>query len=179
MINDFWNLVVETWEQGIRGIGIDNLIICLLILIGSLIARSLMNTYLLDKIASFTEKSETTLDDEIIESLRGPFGLIPIAFGLYLITTYLPFSGSMDMLATNLVKMLVVYTIFSALANLTKPLLNLLSDTSWLTPAMTTWLSRVAGVLIWLVGITIMLDIWGIEIGPIIAGLGLFSVAVA
>ena len=30
MINDFWNLVVETWEQGIRGIGIDNLIICLL-----------------------------------------------------------------------------------------------------------------------------------------------------
>lgn len=52
MINDFWNLVVETWEQGIRGIGIDNLIICLLILIGSLIARSLMNTYLLDKIAS-------------------------------------------------------------------------------------------------------------------------------
>ena len=179
MINDFWNLVVETWEQGIRGIGIDNLIICLLILIGSLIARSLMNTYLLDKIASFTEKSETTLDDEIIESLRGPFGLIPIAFGLYLITTYLPFSGSMDMLATNLVKMLVVYTIFSALANLTKPLLNLLSDNSWLTPAMTTWLSRVAGVLIWLVGITMMLDIWGIEIGPIIAGLGLFSVAVA
>ena len=138
-----------------------------------------MNTYLLDKIATFTEKSETTLDDEIVESLRGPFGLIPIAFGLYLITTYLPFSGSMDMLATNLVKMLVVYTIFSALANLTKPLLNLLSDTSWLTPAMTTWLSRVAGVLIWLVGITMMLDIWGIEIGPIIAGLGLFSVAVA
>ena len=179
MINEFWNLVVETWEQGIRGIGIDNIIICLVILIGSLVARSLMNTYLLDKIASFTEKSETTLDDEIIESLRGPFGLIPVAFGLYLITSYLPFTGSLDLLATNLVKMLVIYTIFSALANLTKPLLNLLSDNSWLTPAMTTWLSRVAGVLIWIVGITMMLDIWGIEIGPIIAGLGLFSVAVA
>ena len=90
MINEFWNLVVETWEQGIRGIGIDNIIICLVILIGSLIARSLMNTYLLDKIAKITEKSETTLDDEIIDSLRGPFGLIPIAFGLYLITSYLP-----------------------------------------------------------------------------------------
>ena len=55
MINEFWNLVVETWEQGIRGIGIDNIIICLGILIGSLVARSLMNTYLLDKIASLTE----------------------------------------------------------------------------------------------------------------------------
>ena len=101
MINEFWNLVVETWEQGIRGIGIDNLIICLAIFIGSLVARSLMNTYLLDKIASFTEKSETTLDDEIIESLRGPFGLIPIAFGLYLITSYLPFSGSLDLETIN------------------------------------------------------------------------------
>ena len=108
----------------------DNIIICIVILVGSLIARSLMNTYLLDKIASFTEKSETTLDDEIIDSLRGPFGLIPVAFGLYLITSYLPFSGSIDLIATNLVKMLVIYTIFSALANLTKPLLNLLSDSS-------------------------------------------------
>ena len=179
MINEFWNLVIETWEQGIRGIGIDSVIICLGIVIGSLVARSLMNTYLLNKIASFTEKSETSLDDEIIDSLRGPFGLIPVAFGLYLITAYLPFSGSLDVLATNLVKMLVIYTIFSALANLTRPFLNLLSDNSWLTPAMTSWLSKVAGVIIWIVGITMMLDIWGIEIGPIIAGLGLFSVAVA
>ena len=54
MINEFWNLVVETWEQGIRGIGIDNLIICLAIFIGSLVARSLINTYLPDKLASFT-----------------------------------------------------------------------------------------------------------------------------
>ena len=73
MINEFWGLVLETWEQGIRGIGIDDIIICLGIFIGALIARSLMNTYVLDKIASFTEKSETDLDDEIIESLRGPF----------------------------------------------------------------------------------------------------------
>ena len=179
MINEFWNLVVETWEQGIRGVGVDDIIICLVIVIASLLARSLMNSYVLDKVAKVTERSETTLDDEIIESLRGPFGLIPVAFGLYLITSYLPFTGSLDLIATNLVKMVVIYTIFSALSNLTQPLLNLLSDFAWLTPAMTTWTSRVAGVLIWIIGITMMLDVWGIEIGPIIAGLGLFSVAVA
>ena len=27
MINEFWNLVLETWQQGIRGIGIDNIIV--------------------------------------------------------------------------------------------------------------------------------------------------------
>ena len=70
MINEFWNLVVETWEQGIRGVGVDDIIICLVIVIASLLARSLMNSYVLDKVAKFTERSETTLDDEIIESLR-------------------------------------------------------------------------------------------------------------
>ncbi len=179
MINDFWNLIVETWQTGIRGVGIDDILICLAIIIVSLVARNLFNTYLLDKIAKLAENSETSLDDEIVESLRGPFVLIPIAFGLYLITSYLPFSGSLDLIATNLVKMVVIYTIFSAFSNLTKPLLTMLGDNSWLTPAMSTWVSRVSGVLIWIVAITMMLDIWGIEIGPIIAGLGLFSVAVA
>ena len=179
MIDDFWKIVVETWQTGIRGIGIDDILICLVIVIGSLVARNLFNTFLLDKIAKLAEGSETTFDDEIVESLRGPFGLIPIAFGLYLITAYLPFSGSLDLVTTNLVKMVVIFTIFSAFSNLTKPLLSMLGENSWLTPAMSTWLSRVAGVLIWIVAITMMLDVWGIQIGPIIAGLGLFSVAVA
>ena len=39
MINEFWNLVLETWQQGIRGTGIYNIIICLLIILGSLVAR--------------------------------------------------------------------------------------------------------------------------------------------
>ena len=33
MINEFWSLVVETWEQGIRGVGVDDIIICLVIVI--------------------------------------------------------------------------------------------------------------------------------------------------
>ena len=109
MIDDFWKIVVETWQTGIRGIGIDDILICLVIVIGSLVARNLFNTFLLDKIAKLDEGSETTFDYEIVESLRGPFGLIPIAFGLYLITAYLPFSGSLDLVTTNLVKMVVIF----------------------------------------------------------------------
>ena len=28
MISEFWELVVETWEQGIRGVGVDDILIC-------------------------------------------------------------------------------------------------------------------------------------------------------
>ena len=44
---------------------------------------------------------------------------------------------------------------------------------------MSVWLERSSKVLVWVIGLAIILDIFGIEIGPLIAGLGLFSVAIA
>ena len=179
MLNDFWNLVVEIWQKGINGISLNEIIVCIVIIVGSLLLRSFINLKVINWVAKLAQNTKSTLDDEIIESLRRPLGLIPIAFGFYLITAYLPLAGPVDLIATNLIKMLVIFTIFSALANFATPLLTLIGDTSWLTAAMTTWFRRVIGVIIWVIGIAMMLDVWGIEIGPIIAGLGLFSVAVA
>ena len=179
MLNDFWNLVVEIWQKGISGISLNEIIVCIIIIVGSLLLRSFINLKVINWVAKLAQNTKSSLDDEIIESLRRPLGLIPIAFGFYLITAYLPLAGPVDLVATNLIKMLVIFTIFSALANFATPLLTLIGDTSWLTAAMTTWFRRVIGVIIWVIGIAMMLDVWGIEIGPIIAGLGLFSVAVA
>tara|TARA_B100001564_G_scaffold340253_1_gene333761 strand:- start:669 stop:1343 length:675 start_codon:yes stop_codon:yes gene_type:complete len=41
------------------------------------------------------------------------------------------------------------------------------------------WLERASRFVVWVIGIAIILDIFGIQIGPLVAGLGLFSVAVA
>ena len=44
---------------------------------------------------------------------------------------------------------------------------------------MQMWLERASRFIVWVIGIAIILDIFGIQIGPLVAGLGLFSVAVA
>ena len=44
MFEEFFELVIETWQMGIRGVGLNDLIICFVIIIGSLIARTLLNT---------------------------------------------------------------------------------------------------------------------------------------
>ena len=41
------------------------------------------------------------------------------------------------------------------------------------------WLQRASKFIVWVIGVAIILDIFGIQIGPLVAGLGLFSVAVA
>ena len=86
MFEEFFELVVETWQMGIRGVGLNDLIICFVIIIGSLVARTLLNTIAIDRIAKLADRTESEFDDEIVESLRTPFGVIPIAFGFYLIT---------------------------------------------------------------------------------------------
>ena len=177
-MNNFLEILKETWNEGIRGFGIGEIIICLVIIFTSWLLGKFLSNKLIDWLSKKADQTENELDDQIIESLRSPLGLIPIVFGFYLITFYLPLQGSIDFFATNLVKMLVIFTIFSALANLVGPLLSLLNS-KFMTEAMKDWLRRTIEVVIWIIAVAMILDIWGIQIGPIVAGLGLFGVALA
>ena len=177
-MDNFIEILKETWNEGIRGFGIGVIIICLVIIVVSWLIGRLLSTKLIDWLSKKAGQTDNRLDDKILESLRNPLGLIPIVFGFYLITFYLPLEGSVDFFATTIVKMLVIFTIFSALANLCGPLLSLL-DNKWMTEAMVDWLRKTLEVLIWIIAAAMILDIWGIQVGPIIAGLGLFGVALA
>ena len=177
-MNSFLEIIKDTWNEGIRGFGIGEIIICLVIIFTSWLLGKFLSNKLIDWLSKKADQTENELDDQIIESLRSPLGLIPIVFGFYLITFYLPLEGTVDFFATNLVKMLVIFTIFSALANLVGPLLSLLNS-KFMTEAMKDWLRRTIEVLVWIIAGAMILDIWGIQVGPIIAGLGLFGVALA
>ena len=177
-MDNFIEILKETWNEGIRGFGIGEIIICLVIIVVSWLIGRLLSTKLIDWLSKKAGQTDNLLDDKILESLRNPLGLIPIVFGFYLVTFYLPLEGSVDFFATTIVKMLVIFTIFSALANLCGPLLSLL-DNKWMTEAMVDWLRKTLEVLIWIIAAAMILDIWGIQVGPIIAGLGLFGVALA
>ena len=113
-MTSFIDILIDTWQQGIQGFGIGEIVICLVILVLSLILRSLVSTKIIDWISLQADKTDSLLDNKIIESLRNPIGLIPLALGFYLITFYLPLEGTVDFVATNFVKMLVIFTIFSA-----------------------------------------------------------------
>ena len=178
-MEDFLDLVNQVWTSGFLGISMSEVLISLFILIVSLIFRGVFANVGVNSLKKLTSRTETELDDILLDSLKKPLGFIPITIGIYLITIFLPLSGLIDLIATNLVKALIVYTIFSALSNLVSPLFSILSNNTWLTTAMSVWLERSSKVLVWVIGLAIILDIFGIEIGPLIAGLGLFSVAIA
>ena len=172
-------IVSNVWNQGLLGVGVTEIIVSLLIFIAGAITRAFFVGSVLKRLEKLTADTESEIDDVLLESLKKPLGYIPITVAIYFIAIYLPLSGMAELFATNLIKAMIAFTIFSALANSVAPVFQAFTTSTVLTESMTKWLERAARVIIWVVGIGIIFDIFGIQIGPLVAGLGLFSVAVA
>ena len=172
-------IITNVWNEGFLGIGLTEIIISMLIFIAGAITRALFTNRVIRWVESLTANTESEIDDVLLEALKKPLGLIPLTIALYLIVVYLPLSGMADLFATNLIKALIAFTIFSTLANSITPIFQAFTSTAILTKSMTMWLERSARMIIWVIGAGVIFDIFGIQIGPLIAGLGLFSVAIA
>ena len=175
----FLEIFSNVWDQGLLGIGITEIIVSMLIFIAGAISRAFFVGRVLKWLEKLTANTDSEVDDALLESLKKPLGYIPMTVALYFIAVYLPLSGMADTFATNLIKAMIAFTIFSALANSIAPIFQIFTSSTFLTQSMTMCLERAAKVIVWVIGLGIIFDIFGIQIGPLVAGLGLFSVAVA
>ena len=178
-MENFLNLIADVWNKGFLGIDLGSIISSLAVLLIALLFRGFIISVILNALGKLADSTESKIDDEILDALRRPIGLVPITIAIYVCTLILPLSGLIGDISTNIVKAFVIFTIFSALANSVKPIFEALSTSSWLTASMQMWLERASKFIVWVIGVAIILDIFGIQIGPLVAGLGLFSVAVA
>ena len=149
-MQNFIDLFLSVWNQGLLGVSISQIIISLVILLIAFILRGVVSNIVIKWLEVLTAKTDSQVDDIIIDSLKKPLGFIPITIGLYIITVYLPLSGLLDIIATNIVKAFVVFTIFSVLSNAVDPLFKVLAGNTWLTSAMSSWLEKSLKVLIWI-----------------------------
>ena len=178
-MSELVNLIKDVWSTGFLGIDLGSIISSLLVLLAAFLLRGLIISVILNSLGKLAQSTESQIDDEILNALKKPIGFIPITIALYICTLILPISGLVGDIATNIVRAFVIFTIFSALSNAVKPIFAALSTSSWLTASMQMWLERASRFIVWVIGFAIILDIFGIQIGPLVAGLGLFSVAVA
>ena len=178
-MDNFLELINQVWDRGFLGIDLGSIITSLVVILIAFLFRGFVISVILNALGKLADKTESKIDDEILNALRKPIGFIPVTVALYICTLILPISGLVGDIATNIVKAFVIFTIFSALSNSIKPIFVALSTSSWLTASMQMWLERASSFIVWVIGVAIILDIFGIQIGPLVAGLVLFSVAVA
>lgn len=180
LTGDFTKEVSNVWSHGLMGVSIGNLIAAICILGAFLVLRGVLGKFILSKIGDWAIKSENKIDDKIIPALIPPAQFIPVILGVFFAGQFLGLEGDSAYFYGRIVRTLIAFTIFWAVYLATEPLSHgFRSLEKLLTPIMTQWIFRVMKVLVVFIGIAVILEIWGIAVAPLLAGLGLFGAAVA
>jgi MscS family membrane protein len=179
-IKEFWEIVVDVWQKGLFGVDIGQIVAAVLIFFGFFLLRPLFSRVVIRRVKALTEKTKTSFDDEVLEVIERPIGFVPVVLGTFFAVNYLSLTGEFQLIADRIIRSLIVFVIFWNLVKLVQPLSLLIRQLEKvLTVTMVDWLVKAIKVLFIFIGAATILEIWGIKIGPILAGLGLFGVAIA
>ena len=179
-IDGLWGEFLNVWHNGFMGVGISNILISLLVFAVFLVLRGVLSKYILQAVQRWTKKSNTDVDDKIIEALIPPVRFIPIILGLFFATQILALDGILATAAERVIRSMIAFTIFWSLHRALSPIQHLSKKLAeLLTPTMMEWIFKFMKVVVLFIGAAVILEIWGIAIGPLLAGLGLFGAAVA
>ena len=179
-LREFWLLVVDVWRHGLYGIDIGKIVVALAILTGFLVIRRMFTHFIVNRIKHWTRGTDTEFDDQIVQALEKPIRFVPVVMGVFFSAEYLELTGLMATVTGNLERSLIVFVIFWSFYNAAQPLSLLFRRLEEaLTHSLVEWLIKTIKILIVFIGGATILEIWGIRVAPLIAGLGLFGVAVA
>ena len=180
VLNNFKSLFLSVWEKGILGVDFFQILVGLGIFLLFLIFRGLISRLIIKKLEIISKRTTNKLDDTFVKSMMGPARFLPIVLGVFFASYYMSFSEDMRDFVDNLNRTLITILIFWIIHQIIEPISYILSGLDKiLTRELIGWIIKSLKILIFILGAAAVLELWGIKIGPIIAGLGLFGVAVA
>lgn len=178
--NDFWELVVSVWRDGVFGVDISHVLVALVIFFIFIGFRNLLTRFALGALKRGVAKTKTDLDDRVLDALYEPLRFVPIVMGVFFATSVLDVSEETRVFFYRINRSLVAFTLFWSFHRITTPLgMALLRAKRFLSKAMVDWIIKAGKIAFIVLGAATILELWGIAVGPVIAGLGLFGVAIA
>ena len=180
LLYNFGTLFLSVWNKGILGIDILQILIGIGIFLIFLIFRGIISKVIIKRLESIAKKTSNKLDDTFVHAMEGPARFLPIVIGFFIASYYMSFSEDSRAVIDTINRTLITIFIFWVIHQIVEPISYILSGLDKvLTRELIGWIIKSLKILIFILGLAAVLELWGIKIGPIIAGLGLFGVAVA
>jgi len=180
LLENFKSLFLSVWDRGILGVDIFQILVGIGIFLIFLIFRGIMSKVIIKRLESIAKRTTNKLDDSFVAAMEGPARFLPIVLGFFIASYYMSFSEDGRAVVDTINRTLITTFIFWVIYQIIEPISYILSGLDKvLTRELIGWIIKSLKVLIFILGLAAVLELWGIKIGPIIAGLGLFGVAVA
>ena len=157
-----------------------DILIFIIIFVLAFLIRAKVAKILVNKIRKFFLRFTKNIDEELFDYLLPPLNFLPIVICFLIFTIsydFIPPKGEYLFKINNTFITIFIFWLLHqsiiAFSFIFKKLKNLISKEFFI------WVEGSIRYLIIFLGIVAVLEIWGIKIGPVIAGLGLLGVAVA
>ncbi|MGB4056998.1 MAG: mechanosensitive ion channel family protein [Alphaproteobacteria bacterium] len=176
----FWEMVKDVWNHGLFGVDIGSIIIALLIFGFFLLIRQFIVKFTLRRLTAWAMKNQSAVFERILPSITPPLKFVPVIMGVFFAGQYLEFSKNMEFIFDKAMRSLIAFNIFWAIFLATEPLSQSFKKLErMLSSMMTQWVFKVLKIMVVFIGGAAILEIWGIKVAPLLAGLGLFGAAIA
>ena len=178
--NSFTDLFLDVWNNGVFGINATDIIVSLVIFLLFYLLRRLIARFILNRLSRIVSRTSNQIDDAVIEVLDGPLKFLPVVLGFFIASSYLDVSDNNQDFLDLLNRSLMTIFIFWLLHQLIIPFSFVIKNfESKISKPLVDWTLKGLKILVIVLGAVAILELWGIRVGPVIAGLGLFGVAVA
>lgn len=178
--SDFWAITKNVLSDTAFGTSFGRILLAVGVFAVLLIARGLFARFFIGWLKRVVKKTRNQIDDRMVDALQAPMRFIPVVLGFFIATEVLELEGTFETIALRLTRSLIVLTLFWGSVTLVEPVSLLFGQMrDALSRTMREWILKALKVLLGVVGAAAILQVWGIEIGPLVAGFGLFGLAVA
>ena len=178
--NRFSELFSEVWQEGVFGLNASEIIIGIVIFLIFYVLRRLFARFIISRLNKLVNKTSTKIDNTVVEVIEGPLKFLPVVLGFFIATSYINLSTEVQDFIDLLNRTLITVFIFWLLHQLVIPFSFIIRNfEDKISKPLVNWTLKGLEIIIIVLGIVAVLELWGIKVGPVIAGLGLFGVAVA
>lgn len=179
-LKELWALTQDVWQHGFLGVDVGHMLAAAAVFFGFLLVRRFIAGALMKRLHLFAARTDNGLDDKAVAAMEPPVRFIPVVLGVFFALEIMRLDGTFATIGENLVRSLIAFNIFWAFYRVVEPMsVFAVRLEKVFTAAMVGWLVKAIKFAFLFLGAATILEVWGIEVAPLLAGLGLFGVAVA
>lgn len=175
-----WEDSAQLWQTEVFGINIGLILAGLAVLVLFLILPSVLARLISKTVVTVADDGKPVHYGRLLKAVKAPFRLVPPVIAAMIAHEYLEPDTTLRWVMGSLAKSLLVVMLFWALYRAVDPFVQLSTGLRQrLSGPLVDWLAKTTKVILLFLGITAVLEVWGVNVAGLLAGLGLVGVAVA
>lgn len=174
----------EFLQYSYFGNTMSNYLIAITIFVASLVGALILKIIIQKAFNKFAKKTKTKLDDTILNIIQKVFIFIIILGGIYFGLKSLDIPNNIWTYIAKVAQIIFIVKIFQGITLLSDFLIEtyiakLFRGKDGFDIQLTRLLTRITNIALWVIGASMVLNIFGYDIGAIVAGLGIGGLAIA